>query len=486
MRRQVWLVLAGAMILLAGAVVGFGLRAAHDGGHDVVTAAADGDSGDSGDEAGDPDAGPQLAKARVEAARQSPLQAAPVQAAPTAGWAGAALFNATGNDWEPAVAAAPNNGYVYVLTTRYGGTPACKSACPNPALILKVSSDYGKTWGAESYLCACKNVKAQNDPEMVVLPGGTVYSAWMNDWKIVFSKSTDHGKTWSAPVTVVGNLSWSDKPIIAASANGNDVYIAFNKSDAYVAVSHNAGSTWKQVVSQANGRYHFANSGTVLPNGTIAFGEVSYAQDSTGPDVIQVHRSTDNGATWSVVDVDTVQEMSHCVTGGCSIDYWGPNAALAADASGNLVLGYNGNTTALAPQRMWARTSTNGGATWTARVDVTGLTGSGSGTAGAAYPAASGTGTGDFRMYFMDDRFGTAAWNVWFVQSTNGGSTWSAPVRISDATSGPSYVTASGFAQPYGDYGQIAARADGGTIAVWGAGVSYTGPGGTWINRTTP
>jgi len=484
MSRRTWLVIGVVALLLVSMA---GWRLTSSGGTPNATgsetaSAADGDAGGSQD----PDAGGELARARQEAVQTSPLKAVTVHAAPAAGWAGASLLSPTGNDWEPAVAAAPNSGYVYLLTTRYGGTKACKNVCPNPALILRVSSDYGKTWGAESYQCACKNVKAQNDPEMVVRPSGTVYAAWMNDWRIVFSKSTDHGKTWSAPVSVIGNLSWSDKPIIVASPSGNDVFVAFNKSDAYVAVSHDAGASWSQVVSQANGRYHFANSGAFLPNGTIVFGEVSYAQDSTGPDVVQVHRSTDNGTSWSVVAVDTGQEMPHCTSAGCGIDFWGPNAALAADAGGNLVLGYNANSTALTPQRMYTRVSTDGGQTWSARVDVTGLVGSGSGTSGAAFPAAAATGTGDFRLFFMDDRFGIAGWSVWFVRSTNGGSTWSAPVKLSDATSGPSYVTAAGFAQPYGDYGQIAVRADGGTIATWGAGVSYTGPGNTWLNRTTP
>ena len=439
-----------------------------------------------GEEEGDGDAEFERGMARQEAAQSAPLQTAPVQASPASGWAGSTRFSATGNDWEPAVAAAPNSGSVYVLTTRYGGTKACRSACPDPALILRVSSDYGKTFGSESYLCACKNVKAQNDPEMVVLPNGTVYAVWMNDWRIVFAKSTDKGKTWSAPVSVVGNLSWSDKPIMVASPTGQDVYIAFNKSDAYVAVSHDFGATWTQQLSQANGQYHFANGGVVLPNGGIAFGEVAYAQDSTGPSIVQVHRSTDGGATWSVTNVDTMQEMPHCTSAGCGIDYYGPQAALAADSSGQLMIAYNGNSSALAPQRMYTRTSTNGGSTWSARTDVTGVAGAGSGTAGAAFPAAAAGGAGDFRLYFMDDRNGAASWSVWFVRSTNGGGTWSTPALLSDATAGASYISAKGFAQPYGDYGQLAVRADGGTIAVWGEGVSYTGPGNTWINRTTP
>ena len=44
------------------------------------------------------------------------------------------------------------------------------------------------------------------------------------------------------------------------------------------------------------------------------------------------------------------------------------------------------------------------------------------------------------------------------------------------------YVGPSGFAEIYGDYGEIDVTSTGKTIATWGEGFSYTGPGGTWFN----
>ena len=75
------------------------------------------------------------------------------------------------------------------------------------------------------------------------------------------------------------------------------------------------------------------------------------------------------------------------------------------------------------------------------------------------------------------------AWNTWYRRSSDGGATWSAPVRISDATSGAPYKTAAGYAEVYGDYGEMAITNTGKTIATWGEGISYTGPGGVWVNR---
>jgi len=51
------------------------------------------------------------------------------------------------------------------------------------------------------------------------------------------------------------------------------------------------------------------------------------------------------------------------------------------------------------------------------------------------------------------------------------------------ATGGAAYKTAAGYLEPYGDYGEIAITSAGKTIAIWGEGSSYAGPGGVWFNR---
>ena len=54
---------------------------------------------------------------------------------------------------------------------------------------------------------------------------------------------------------------------------------------------------------------------------------------------------------------------------------------------------------------------------------------------------------------------------------------------ISDVTAGAAYKHADGFDEVYGDYGEIAITSAGKTIATWGEGLSYAGPGGVWFNR---
>ena len=127
--------------------------------------------------------------------------------------------------------------------------------------------------------CAPARAPASSTRSSRSYPGtGAVYALYMNGFNVMFTKSTDHGATWSTPVKTYGSVSWNDKPIIAVSDNGQDVYVAFNGptgGDPWLAQSHNAGSTWTQVKLVDSNRYDFAFDGDVAPDGTVYFGESS-------------------------------------------------------------------------------------------------------------------------------------------------------------------------------------------------------------------
>ncbi|HYJ62036.1 MAG TPA: sialidase family protein, partial [Actinomycetota bacterium] len=254
--------------------------------------------------------------------------------------------------------------------------------------------------------------------------------------------------------------------------------------DAYIARSTNAGATWTPTKVVDSTRYYFAFDGDVLPNGTIVFSQasISYTGPGSAPEgQVQYHaiRSTNNGASWTNVVVDSREIGTACEADGCYADYYLGHAVVSADANGNLVYLHDGAATAGGAQTVYAQRSTDGGATWTARValSTTGVN--------SSFPAIESRGSGDVRAYYMQADGGHDAWNVWYRTSTDGGATWSAPVKISDVTGGTNYKTPAGFKEPYGDYGEIAITNSGKTIAIWGEGDSYTGPGGTWYNRQT-
>jgi len=426
---------------------------------------------------------------RIEALEAARLQGtlgviAEIERDPAPGWAGERLLNATGDDWEPAIAADPNAPYVYVLHNRYGGEPACRGDCPDPAMILHVSDDGGRTFGRERYLCECRGVKGQYDPLIEVVPEtGDVYAAWMNDFNVHFSRSPNHGRTWSEPVHVHTDVRWGDKPILATSADGTDVYIAFNGptgGDSYVSSSHDAGATWTTVRTTTGDRYYFAYGGHVAQDGTVVFSEVTFSytgpdDEAEGPIFVHVLVSADGGATWTDTVVDTLELGIACTSRSCYADYYDSGPALAADADDDLVIVYNGASEPFGPQTVFARSSTDGGLTWSDRVPLS--------RAGvnAAFPAAVGYANDEVRVWLMDQR--TGSWNVWYRESLDLGASWTKAVRLSDATSGTAYKSRSGFTEVYGDYGEIAVTNGGATVAVWGEGISYYGPGGVWLNR---
>ena len=416
-----------------------------------------------------------------------------VAAAPAAGWAGEQLVDAAADDWEPAIAADPRAPWVYLLTTRYGTTKPCPGNCPDPWIALEISSDGGATWTDGKPLCACKG-GGQFDPIIEVVPGpgkaaGDVYSVYMSGYNVMFIKSTDHGAHWSAPVKTWGNVSWNDKPVIAMSDDGKDVYVSFNGptgGDPYVAQSHDSGATWTQRKLVDSSRYYFAFDADVAADGTVYFAESSIlygggGNKGTTPSASideHVFVSTDKGATFTDRLVASVQPGLACVAAGCTPDFYLGHTALTVDASGRVVLLYDGATTAGGLQTISAQSSTDKGAAWSSPVTLS-ATGN-----EATAPAVEATGTGDVRAwYYQTTGSNPDIWNVYYRRSTDGGATWSAAVRISDASSGASYKSAAGFLEIYGDYGEVAVTSAGKTIATWGEGTSYTGPGGVWFNR---
>jgi hypothetical protein len=475
MNRFRWTVVVALALILVAAGVVYAHGGGSSGQKSAVPAAAEPDGGLAAEQEGaeDPD---RNAEAHVgsPAGYQKHNAVRVLAAAPAAGWVGESKL-ATEDTWEPYVAADPNAGYVYAIYNRYGAT-CTKSSCPSPQMMLRVSPDGGATWGAEHPLCACTKVSGQWDPTIFVTTSGAVLATWMNYNQIVFAKSTDHGQTFSTPVTVSTN-SWSDKPWMGASADGNDIYVAYeSRSVLNMVVSHNGGASWTApaTLNSDSSVYRYPNGIVVLSggaNGTAVMADSKFpggSAHSTGPVDIEVWRTTNGGTSWTRNVVTTV------FTG---VDFrTSSTTTVAGDRGGTLVMEYSGATVAGGNGHVWVRRSTDGGITWSAATELA------NGSANASFPAIAGGAAGDFRLTWMDARGG--AWNVYYRSSTDGGQTWGAEAKISDATSGAGYKSAAGFSSAYGDYDGIAITNLGKSISVAGEGVSFsTGPGAIWLNR---
>jgi hypothetical protein len=300
----------------------------------------------------------------------------------------------------------------------------------------------------------------------------------MEQYNIEFTESTNHGASWTPATTISGGV-WADKPWMATSANGNDIYVTWTThGDIYAVDSHNAGVSWTSPLQVTNESqiYYFSNGGTVLPNGTAVMGASEYPENGnntkrTGPIPIVEFRTTNGGTSWTRTVVDTLYTGATYATSSVT--------TVASDANGTLVLIYSGSLAVGANGHVYVRRSTNSGVTWSARAEMT----TSAGGADSTSVAAAGKGNGIFTLTWMDAR--TGAWNVWQRGSMDGGQTWSSDAKVSDASSGASYKTANGFGFPYGDYDVVALNSAGKTVAVMGEGDASQINGDIWVNHQT-
>jgi hypothetical protein len=435
--------------------------------------------------------GPKKVPTGMSFAEETRVDAAPAPAA-APGWDIERVASGE-DDWEPAVGADPvDEQYVYQAITRYTGPKPCGN-CKLPAIMLRRSDDFGATW-TDQFLALTS--KSQYDPQVEVADNGHVYAVWLDQFTpgSTFTKSTNHGATWSAGKSFAGKgkkPQWNDKPWLVISNDGQHVYLGFNSSDSYIVSSHDGGNTFSLPVKTNNdNRYWFHSGGAVSPtNPNVAYfacSTFSSGQTYAGDAHVEFLKTTDGGATWTTTRIDTSRDVPPCGwAAGCYTGFLGSTMALAVDGAGTIVVVYHVNGTPGVPEQMYFKVSTDQGATWSARQ----LISDAPTTAHHAFPgvAAHPNANGDFRVTWQDDRMQSqTGWNTWYRRLTNvgqGNISIGPEIRLSDQATGAPYKSAAGYRFPYGDYHEIAVGADGTNYVIWGEGDSYTGPGGAWYTR---
>jgi hypothetical protein len=405
-----------------------------------------------------------------------------------------------GDDWEPAIAA-DSLGHVYAVWTHYVGyagsnsgvpDPSCPD-CASPHTVIRISDDYGVTWD-DPHALINPSPTRQDDPQIVVDEEDhrTVYAANMQNDKssMYVAKSTDFGEHFT-PVLVEDIQRGLDK--IALAARDGDVYLVYHSQEKiFASISHDAGATWAttQPVHNTNRKLGVSlpSGAAIAPDGTayFAWNGINKPGQAKGTKNLYVTRTSDGGDSWTTLPVDVSQPPARCDCGGW--DYWGPQMAIGVDGAGVVYVLYGVTDVADSPERMYFRKSTDAGAHWSARVDVSGAT-NGSNNLFPALVAGAG---GDVRIAWMDDRNGfdaggnepNARWNTYYRSSIDGGAKWSDEAKLSAYVATYSYKLNSprdGYLQPYGDYFEIDIDGNGDTVALWGEGNSYVGPGNVWF-----
>jgi len=415
----------------------------------------------------------------IESPVSGPVTAPPP---PSSGFAPQTRLGFTsGDQWEPAIAA-DRFGHIYVLYPQYLGVPGC-SDCYSPTMILQISNDGGATWNTPTIIYPGGRTTGQWDAQIVVDPvdGRTVYASWLQNGKsdTVVAKSTDSGVTWLV-VTADSTNAGTDKPILVV--RGQDVYVAFNHAQKeWVAASHDGGATFTAANVNAPSKlgWSLSGGGAIDASGNVHFSWAGYKQSggAKGPVYLYVSKSADGGRTWTTTPIDVSGAPPDCSAYSCGWAYLGAQMVMTADSGGTLYLLWNASAGDKAPNRVYFAKSTNGGATWSTKVDVSTAP---SGTH-HNFPAVVAGAAGDVRISWMDNRGGL--WNTYYRSSTDGGATWSPEVDLSTYVSGYSYIQTHGFNFPFGDYYEMDIDAQGHTHAIWGEALNYDTPGSIWYTK---
>jgi hypothetical protein len=278
-----------------------------------------------------------------------------------------------------------------------------------------------------------------------------------NGADVLTSRSTNGGLTWSNPVvTATGDLdkNWIVCDNTTSSAFFGNCYTQYDivsGNSIRMKTSTNGGVTWGSALAPSGGATGLGGQPIVRPNGTVL---VPYR--STSSSAIRSFRSIDGGVSWrATVQVSTVSH--HTVAGSlresplpsAEIDSAGTGYTVWADCrfrtnctSNDIVLSKStSETTWAAPARIPIDAVTSTVDHFTPGIAVDKSTSGSTARIGVTYyyyPTASCSST-------------TCQLNVGFISSTNGGTSWSAPVQIA----GPmtlSWLPNTSQGRMFGDY----------------------------------
>jgi hypothetical protein len=332
------------------------------------------------------------------------------------------------------------------------------------------------------------------DSTAVATDGTNVYIAYYSNAgdDLNFIRSSDGGTSWDAPVVVdrIGLVGLH----ISMFRRTNSLYISYyddTNDDLKVAISTNGGDTWS--VFRADSVGNVGQYTSIFVDSSNGIHVAYYDVTNTA---LKYAKSTDSGNTWTAQIVDNTPAASD----------FGKYASITGDGAGNLYVAYYDDTGDDLKYAFW------NGAVWAlSAIDQTAgrdvgpyakIARDSLGNINILYQDATGydlqlaryTGTwalstvlsaGDVGshiglyldgnnylnvMYYNDSQFRTE-----FIQSTDGGTTWSSPVVIDDSGVGQ-YASLAGSDTPQSLWTSYydAVNADLKAASSTNAGVSWT------------
>jgi BNR repeat-like domain len=397
----------------------------------------------------------------------------------------------SGDDWEPSITH-DHFGHLYAMYKHYDvqGGQTCQGCGLH--MVFQRSDDSGITWSEPRAVAPgpIKGKSGQDDPQIVVDPvdGRTVWASFMQNFpnaQIEIVKSTDFGATWSAP-RIVDNLPPGlDKDELVVREN--EVVVGYDDgTNTWASISLDGGEHWQtHEIFPTSFRFgqSLAAGGGIDSHGNIYFSWNSFDQahmkKGNGPVTLWISKSSDNGVHWTRTIFGVSGAPAPCHP--CGFSYFSAQDAISIGSDDTIYLLWNSSVseTNFAPERIYFARSTDGGRTFSPRMDVSDAP---QGVEHCFPAIITGKQAGNVRLAWMDTR--TGAWTLFYRTSLDGGMHLSPTIRISGYVPGYSYVTKKGFNLPYGDYYQMTVDEENHTHVAFGEGPNYQGPGNIWVSNS--
>jgi hypothetical protein len=340
------------------------------------------------------------------------------------------------------------------------------------------SSNGGATWG-QSFLPLVSTDSFHSDPTVDWTSDGTAWSATIgirgNTLKLRAYKSTDGGATWTFDNTFSGTQKNTDKELIwidhgATSPFKDRIYACWhNGNPAYANVR--TGTGWGTPVQVSKTESTGTAIGCSLASN--ASGDAFVFWPTTGNSRIVVAKTTNGGSTWGTPVVIATSKDSYDI----GVPAMASRRALiyvsgAAYRNGTVnnvyaswtdLTGASGctapanepgtNAASTCKTRIWVARSTNGGTTWGAPVMINNQA-----SLNDQFNQWMGVddSTGRIAVIYYDSVGDSTrkTTNVWYQTSSDNGATWSAAVKLTTAATNET-VAGSDSGNQYGDYNSL-------------------------------
>jgi BNR repeat-like domain len=315
------------------------------------------------------------------------------------------------------------------------------------------SFDGGGTWTRTSApMSRCSGGTGANaferasDPWVTFAPDGTAYQAALGfnnvqngDNAIIVSRSTDGGRTWSPATTLrrdPGGVLNDKESITADPTDARFAYATWdqfgnNTAPTWFARTTDGGAAWETariIYDPGANRQTINNIIVVLPDGALVlfFSELP-TTEAGAPATLRSMRSTDKGVTWSapitITDLQTVGTVDPET--GFGIRDGSGIGAIAAGSNGVLAVTWQDSRfSGGAYDGIAFARSTNGGITWTAPLRI-----NGDPSVRALIPSIAIAADGSIGVAYYDFRSNTSdpatlLTDFWLATSPDG-ATWS-------------------------------------------------------------